>query len=77
MLEHTGIQSCIRGICQNIGDQFNLSQRELDVLLMVSLHGYSNKEIAAELFIAEPTVKNHVYSILKKTKSSSSLKLSN
>jgi DNA-binding NarL/FixJ family response regulator len=43
----------------------DLSARELDVLLLI-MHGHSNKQIAYHLKIAEDTAKNHVKSILKK-----------
>jgi DNA-binding NarL/FixJ family response regulator len=42
-----------------------LSERELDVLRLIA-RGASNKEIAAALFLAEGTVKNHVTNILTK-----------
>lgn len=42
-----------------------LSERELEILRLVGA-GESNKEIAATLFIAEGTVKNHVTNILGK-----------
>ena len=42
-----------------------LSERELEILALVAT-GASNKEIAAELFIAEGTVKNHLTNILGK-----------
>ena len=42
-----------------------LSERELEVLQQVAT-GASNKEIAAELFITEGTVKNHLTNILGK-----------
>jgi len=42
-----------------------LSRRELEVLQQVAT-GASNKEIAAELFITEGTVKNHLTNILGK-----------
>ena len=42
-----------------------LSKRERDILRRVAM-GASNKEIAADLFIAEGTVKNHVTNILGK-----------
>lgn len=42
-----------------------LSDRELDILRLLG-EGLSNKEIAAQLYIAEGTVKNHVTNILGK-----------
>ena len=42
-----------------------LSDRELDVLRLVA-DGRSNREIAAALFLAEGTVKNHVTNVLGK-----------
>lgn len=42
-----------------------LTQREKDVLLLVK-KGYTNKEIAQELYVTEFTVKSHVSSIFKK-----------
>jgi two-component system NarL family response regulator len=42
-----------------------LTARELEVLKLVA-KGMSNKEIAAELYISENTVKNHVRNILEK-----------
>jgi DNA-binding NarL/FixJ family response regulator len=42
-----------------------LSEREIEVLRLVA-RGASNKEIAAELMIAEGTVKNHLTNILSK-----------
>lgn len=42
-----------------------LTERELEVLRLVA-EGYSNREIAGALFLAEGTVKNHVSTILLK-----------
>lgn len=49
--------------CESTSD--NLSQREKEVLELIS-KGYSNKEIAKELYLSEKTVKNHVSNIFKK-----------
>lgn len=43
----------------------DLTEQELRVLGLVS-HGYTNKEIAKELFLGEGTVRNYVSSILSK-----------
>ncbi|WP_209124903.1 LuxR C-terminal-related transcriptional regulator [Alkalihalobacillus sp. BA299] len=45
--------------------ELNLSSREVDVLNHI-LKGYNNREIAANLFISEHTVKNHITKILQK-----------
>ena len=47
------------------GPDDTLSQREMEVLRLVA-EGLTNKEIAARLFIAENTVKNHLHKILAK-----------
>lgn len=48
----------------NLSELEQLSAREKEVLQLIAT-GYSNKEIAAELYITERTVKNHVNSILR------------
>lgn len=48
----------------------SLSPREREVLVLVAA-GHSNRAVAAELFIAENTVKNHVRHILAKLELSS------
>lgn len=52
----------------------NLSDREWEVALLIS-KGRSNLEIAAELNISERTVKAHISSIFKKTKTESRLQI--
>jgi DNA-binding NarL/FixJ family response regulator len=42
-----------------------LTQREIDVLRLIA-DGHANKEIAAQLSVAEETVKKHVTNILGK-----------
>lgn len=51
-----------------------LTNREKQVLEYI-LKGYSNKEIAQELFISQDTAKAHVSSILYKTNTKDRLKL--
>ncbi|MCR5149120.1 MAG: response regulator transcription factor [Eubacterium sp.] len=46
-------------------DSTGYTDRELDIVRAVA-EGYSNKEIAAKLFISEGTVKNYITSILAK-----------
>lgn len=42
-----------------------LSEREYDIIELIA-QGYDNKEVAANLFISEGTVRNHVSAILQK-----------
>lgn len=44
----------------------NLTQREQEIVSLV-YKGFSNGEIAAELYISENTVKHHMYNIFRKT----------
>jgi DNA-binding NarL/FixJ family response regulator len=44
---------------------YDLTERELEILELI-VEGLQNKDIAAKLFLAEKTVKNHVSNILKK-----------
>lgn len=56
----------IEPIGEGDGDKLDqLSSREKEVLRLIG-RGWSNAEIAAELFITEGTVKNHVSSLLAK-----------
>lgn len=45
--------------------EFDISNREYEILLLIK-DGLSNKEISAQLFISESTVKTHVSNILSK-----------
>lgn len=54
-------------ITSNLRGYTNLSKREREVLPLVTL-GYSNKEIAADLFISTKTVEAHKANIMRKLK---------
>ena len=43
----------------------NINERELEIIRLIA-NGYSNKEIAAELFLGEGTVRNYLSAILDK-----------
>lgn len=45
--------------------QLDLSEREMEILTLLA-HGASNRRIAAQLYLAEGTVKNYISSILDK-----------
>lgn len=47
-------------------EKYNLTSREKEILELI-LRGYSNPQIAEELFISVSTVKRHVNNILRKT----------
>jgi DNA-binding NarL/FixJ family response regulator len=55
-------------------DSLRLTSREVSVLALVG-HGCTNKEIAAELFLSESTIKTHIGSILSKTGSRDRVRL--
>jgi DNA-binding NarL/FixJ family response regulator len=50
-------------------ERFQLTDREHDVVECLA-KGWTNKEIAAELGITEPTIKAHIRNIMNKTKCS-------
>ena len=50
---------------RNVGAQGSFTEREIAILRLLA-GGYSNKEIARTLFLAEGTVKNYVSDILEK-----------
>ena len=46
-------------------EDYDLSEKEVDIMKLVAT-GYSNKEIAGELFLSEGTIKNNISLILQK-----------
>ncbi len=59
-------QNIIEKINEDFLSEYRLSSREKEIFLLI-INGYSNKNIADELFISISTVKKHIYSIFKKT----------
>jgi DNA-binding CsgD family transcriptional regulator len=66
ILEELGRQK--DGSDQQTAERFQLTEREQDVVECLA-KGWTNKEIACELGIALPTIKQHIRHIMEKTKS--------
>ena len=45
--------------------KYDINEREFEMIELIA-NGYSNKEIATELFLSEGTVRNYLSSILDK-----------
>ncbi|MNI30175.1 Response regulator protein VraR [compost metagenome] len=51
---------------QNFSDRYQFTQRESEILVLIAVFGFSNREIAEQCVITEKTVKNHVANMMKK-----------
>ncbi|MBP1993067.1 response regulator transcription factor [Paenibacillus eucommiae] len=51
---------------QSFSNCYQITQRESEILVLIALHGFSNREIAEKCVITEKTVKNHLANIMKK-----------
>jgi DNA-binding NarL/FixJ family response regulator len=49
------------------GEIYDLTETEIKIIKLV-LNGYTNKDVADELYISEKTVKFHLYKVFKKLK---------
>lgn len=58
-----GLDCCAASTTRD--QEFGLTQRQTEVLAMM-LRGFSNKRIALALAVSEPTIKEHITSILSK-----------
>jgi DNA-binding NarL/FixJ family response regulator len=61
MIQRTGGQAM-----QAFSDYHQFTQRESEILMLIVVHGFSNREIAKHCVISEKTVKNHLANIMKK-----------
>lgn len=59
------ISSMIKEDKKKPAKDYYLTERENDILKLIA-EGYSNKEIAAELFLGEGTIRNYVTALLEK-----------
>jgi two-component system NarL family response regulator len=65
---HAGRSHIPPAVAQKLAERIGteeLTRREFDVLEQI-VHGKSNREIATELKISEPTVKTHINGLLAK-----------
>lgn len=51
---------------RSFAERYNLTQREMEILSLITRRGYSNKEIAEHCCITEKTVKNHLTNVMAK-----------
>jgi RNA polymerase sigma factor (sigma-70 family) len=51
---------------QDFSTCYQITQRESEILILIAIYGYSNREIAEQCVISEKTVKNHLANIMKK-----------
>ncbi|MCT1403865.1 helix-turn-helix transcriptional regulator [Paenibacillus sp. p3-SID867] len=62
-------------VFQEIKNTYRLSLREIEVVKALAIHGENNRDLGCRLSIREHTLKNHMTSILHKTKLSSAREL--
>lgn len=65
----------LKEFTEEVAFEFQISKREKQLLELLVYHGFQNKQLARLLDITEKTVKNHVTSILSKTKTDSTREL--
>jgi DNA-binding NarL/FixJ family response regulator len=64
-----------RPAMQDFFDHYQLTQRESEILILIAIDGFSNREIAEKCVISEKTVKNHLANITNKSGTRSIRKL--
>jgi len=60
---------------RKVANVYGFTHREIELLSLLMLYGYRNKELAKELTISEKTVKNHLANIQEKTMTNSTREL--
>jgi DNA-binding NarL/FixJ family response regulator len=51
---------------QDFSYRYHITKRESEILILIAVHGFSNREIAEQCVITEKTVKNHLANIMDK-----------
>lgn len=73
--QSTREEALFKEACHLIKRKYGLTDREVEVLCLLSRHGYTNGQMARQLFISEVTVKSHIASLFKKMGAKSTRKL--
>jgi DNA-binding NarL/FixJ family response regulator len=51
---------------EGFSNNYHITKRESEILILIAVHGFSNREIAEKCVISEKTVKNHLANIMEK-----------
>lgn len=51
---------------EGFSNKYHITKRESEILILIAVHGFSNREIADKCIISEKTVKNHLANIMEK-----------
>ncbi|NOU94686.1 hypothetical protein GC093_15865 [Paenibacillus sp. LMG 31456] len=51
---------------QDFSNYYQLTQRESEILMLIVVYGFANREIAERCVISEKTVKNHLANVMNK-----------
>lgn len=65
----------VQSVVSQFAEIHLLTNREAEIMGLIALHGYSNKELAAHCSISEKTVKVHIDKIMDKVGTRSMRKL--
>jgi len=50
----------------SFSSRYRITLRESEILILIAVYGFSNREIAEQCVISEKTVKNHIANIMTK-----------
>jgi DNA-binding NarL/FixJ family response regulator len=62
-------------VMQGFSNRYPITLRESEVLILIAVDGFTNREIAEQCMISEKTVKNHIANIMTKLGTRSMRKL--